>query len=208
MTDDNAYFLFSGALFGLSAGIAPGPLLALVISQTLRFGAKEGVKVAASPLITDIPIIACAALVSLSLAAVGPVLGALSMAGAVYVCYLGWSTAAMDVDQVAAVERSVHSIRKGVLVNALNPHPYIFWFTVGGPILYRANKHSTVIALLFLVLFYTGLVGVKILLAQGIGRYKAYITKSVLAWITRLLGLLLVILALLMVRDGIRLMAS
>lgn len=49
-------FLISGIIFGLSAGISPGPLLALVISETLKFGRKEGIKVAIAPLITDIPI--------------------------------------------------------------------------------------------------------------------------------------------------------
>ena len=47
----------TGMLFGLSAGLAPGPLLALGIAQTLRFGAGQGVRVALAPLITDLPII-------------------------------------------------------------------------------------------------------------------------------------------------------
>ncbi len=50
-------FLISGVVFGLAAGIAPGPLLALVFSETLKYEKKEGVKVAISPLITDLPIV-------------------------------------------------------------------------------------------------------------------------------------------------------
>ncbi|MDY6953588.1 MAG: LysE family translocator, partial [Thermodesulfobacteriota bacterium] len=46
-----------GIVLGLSAGFAPGPLLALVISQTLRHNAVEGLKVALAPLVTDLPII-------------------------------------------------------------------------------------------------------------------------------------------------------
>lgn len=49
-------FLISGIVFGLAAGVAPGPLLALVFSETLKYGKKEGVTVAISPLITDLPI--------------------------------------------------------------------------------------------------------------------------------------------------------
>jgi len=50
-------FLISGVVFGLAAGMAPGSLLALVFSETLKYGKKRGVKVAISPLITDLPIV-------------------------------------------------------------------------------------------------------------------------------------------------------
>ena len=36
----------SGGLFGLAAELSPGPLLVLVIQQTLRYGTSEGLKVA------------------------------------------------------------------------------------------------------------------------------------------------------------------
>ena len=49
--------LASGILLGLSAGLAPGPMLALVLAQTLRHGTREGCKVALTPLVTDPPII-------------------------------------------------------------------------------------------------------------------------------------------------------
>ena len=47
----------SGAFLGLSCGLAPGPLLALLLAQTLRHGPGEGCKVALAPLFTDAPII-------------------------------------------------------------------------------------------------------------------------------------------------------
>lgn len=49
--------LIAGMTLGLYAGFSPGPLLILVISQTLKHGYKEGVKVAFAPIITDVPII-------------------------------------------------------------------------------------------------------------------------------------------------------
>ncbi|MCX9013779.1 MAG: hypothetical protein OIN89_03135 [Candidatus Methanoperedens sp.] len=49
-------FLVSGMIFGLTSGISPGPLLTLVISETLKNGSSGGMKVAVAPLITDIPI--------------------------------------------------------------------------------------------------------------------------------------------------------
>jgi threonine/homoserine/homoserine lactone efflux protein len=37
--------LTAGIVLGLSAGFSPGPLTAFVISQALRYGVKEGLKV-------------------------------------------------------------------------------------------------------------------------------------------------------------------
>ena len=53
----------AGLVYGLSAGFSPGPLMALVISQTLKHGIREGAKVAMAPLITDLPIILVSLLV-------------------------------------------------------------------------------------------------------------------------------------------------
>lgn len=50
-------FLSTGTLLGLAAGFSPGPLLVLVISETLRHSVKEGVKLSIAPIITDTPIL-------------------------------------------------------------------------------------------------------------------------------------------------------
>ena len=46
-------YLVAAAVFGLSGGLSPGPLLALVVAETLARGRSSGLAVAASPLITD-----------------------------------------------------------------------------------------------------------------------------------------------------------
>ena len=38
--------LLFGIVFGLAAGLSPGPLITLVVSETLKNGKKEGIKVA------------------------------------------------------------------------------------------------------------------------------------------------------------------
>ena len=58
--DTFLYFMTSGILLGLSGGLSPGPLTALVISQTLRFGAREGMLVALAPILTDGPLVLAA----------------------------------------------------------------------------------------------------------------------------------------------------
>ena len=79
--------LLLGFSLGLGAGLAPGPLLALVIRATLQSGIAAGVRVAFSPLVTDIPIIAVAVLLASSLPE--DALGVLGIAGGAFVIWLG-----------------------------------------------------------------------------------------------------------------------
>ena len=51
-------FIITGIILGLSSGITPGPLLALVLSESLQHGAKAGMKVALAPVSCRIPIVA------------------------------------------------------------------------------------------------------------------------------------------------------
>ena len=84
------YFLSFGAVLGISSGLSPGPLLALVISETLRHGVKAGVKVALAPIITDLPIIILTLLVLSKLSGFPEILGAISLAGGIFICTLGF----------------------------------------------------------------------------------------------------------------------
>jgi threonine/homoserine/homoserine lactone efflux protein len=71
--------LLLGLSLGLGAGLAPGPLLALVIRSTLEDDIAAGIRVALSPLVTDLPIIVLAVVLASSLPE--PALGALGIAG-------------------------------------------------------------------------------------------------------------------------------
>jgi threonine/homoserine/homoserine lactone efflux protein len=80
--------LLLGLSLGLGAGRAPGPLLALVIRSTLQGGMAAGVRVACSPLVTDVPIVVLAVVLASSLPE--RALGALGVAGGAFVIWLGW----------------------------------------------------------------------------------------------------------------------
>ena len=53
-------FFVAGSVFGLAGGFSPGPTTTVVVSQTLRFGVLDGIKVAIAPALTDAPIIVIA----------------------------------------------------------------------------------------------------------------------------------------------------
>ena len=159
--------LVLGLSLGLGAGLAPGPLLALVIRSTLQDGIRAGVRVAFAPLVTDIPIIVLA----LTLAATLPdaALGALGIAGGGFVLWLGVE-ALRETPAPTAARTSAPAPRRdvlqGALTNALSPHPWVFWITVGAPIL---GDHGAGGSALFLGAFYLLLIGTKVAIAGALG---------------------------------------
>jgi threonine/homoserine/homoserine lactone efflux protein len=98
---------------------------------------------------------------------------------------------------------SANSLRKGVLTNLLNPHPYVFWITVGVPFILKAWATGPWGAALWLLIFYLMLVGSKIGLSILVGHTKRWIQSSVYIWLNRILGLLLLFFAVGLARDGI-----
>jgi len=195
-------FLLQGLVLGLSAGFAPGPLLTLVISESLRHGGRAGIRVSLAPIVTDAPIIAVTLLLLSRLSHFEPLLGTLSLLGGLFVLYLGWENIATKGVAMTPGRSSPRSLHKGVLVNFLSPHPYIFWLTVGGPITWRALEKGPLHAALFVGSFYALLIGSKVALAVAADRSRSFLTGPVYIAVMRLLGLALCLLAMLLVRDG------
>jgi threonine/homoserine/homoserine lactone efflux protein len=195
----------AGITFGLSAGLTPGPLLTFVITQTLRHGPREGIKVAAVPLITDLPIIALCLLVLSRVAGLDPLLGTLSLAGGLFVFYLAWDSFRTTPLEISADRRTAGSIKKGILINALNPHPYLFWVTVGGPIIVGARQEALSAAVAFVLFFYLLLVGAKVILALMVARSRNFLSSRGYLWSMRALGGLLTLFGFLLLKEGYRL---
>ncbi|MGD9334978.1 MAG: LysE family transporter, partial [Desulfobacterales bacterium] len=126
-------FLGIGFILGLSAGFAPGPLLTLVISETLQHDIRAGVKVALAPMITDLPIIMLTLFILVNLSGFHKVLGIISCMGGLFILYLGWQSIVTKGVELNLQVTRPKSLAKGIIVNTLNPHPYLFWFGVGGP---------------------------------------------------------------------------
>ena len=79
-------FIIPGIIFGLSSGMSPGPLLTLVISETLKHGIKEGVKIAIAPLLSDLPIVLVTITLLSYLSDIRPVIGVISLMGGAFLC--------------------------------------------------------------------------------------------------------------------------
>ena len=184
-------FLMSGALLGLAAGVLPGPMLTLVISETLHHGKKEGIMVACVPVITDAPIILVSVFVLAKLSGSDVILGIISILGALFVCYLAYESISLKGIEADSNSVEARSLRKGIITNFLNPHPYVFWMTIGAPLVLKAYKASPFVAVLYLAGFYFFLVGSKIVIALLVDRSKGVLQGRGYIYLIRALGVAL-----------------
>ncbi|MBW2485856.1 MAG: LysE family transporter [Deltaproteobacteria bacterium] len=199
-------FLSTGILLGLAAGFAPGPLLVLVISETLRHGIGAGLKASIAPLITDVPIIMVSLLLLNRLAQYKPILGCISILGGLFLLYLGYEsikTKGVELD-LSSYKKS--SFKKGVITNALNPHPYIFYMTVGAPIIFKSINQHILYTISFVGSFLLLLVGSKVVLALVAERSRSFLKGRLYIWVMRVLGVLLIIFSIVLLRDGFKLL--
>lgn len=200
------YFLTLGAMLGLASGCAPGPLLALVIAETLRHDVKSGVKVALAPVITDLPIILFTLFIVSKIADSQNILGIISLIGGIFVLFMAYENIRVKGVQLNISDENPKSLMKGILANTLSPHPYLFWLSVGTPLLNKAISTSPMAPLAFLGGFYALLLGSKVLLAVLVGKSKTFLQGALYITIMRFLGLLLGVLALLLFRDALKLL--
>ena len=198
-------FLIFGIFWGLSAGITPGPLLTLAVSETFKNNRKEGIKVAIAPLITDMPIILITTLILSKLSNFNLILGSISVLGSIFISYLAYKNIFLKNLKLKTVEK-LKSLEKGIIANFLNPNPYLFWFTVGAPTVLRALEEVGVFAAIFFPIgFYTFLVGSQISIVTIVGKYMNFLESRIYEYLIRSTGILLLFFALLFLRDGLRL---
>ena len=192
-------YLLIGLGLGLGAGVAPGPLQALVVTVTLSRGFAAGARVALSPLLSDLVVIVLSVLVVGSLP--DRAVAVLGVLGGVFVSWLGIEALREVAVPLEGEPRSEGgSVLRGALVNLLSPHPWLFWLTVGGPLLVAAWAESPAAALGFLVGFYLLLVGSKVVLAAIVaagrrrlsptGLHRAHVAAGLLLLATGLFLLL------------------
>ena len=137
-------FLLIGIILGLSAGFSPGPLLALVISETLQHNIRSGIKVALAPIVTDLPIILISLVILANLANFHPVLGIISLVGGIFLLLLGYQSLKNQGINLDVPRLNPKSLTKGIFTNLLSPHPYLFWLTIGAPTMTNAMNLSLI----------------------------------------------------------------
>lgn len=206
MGAEYSYFLASGLALGFSAGFAPGPLLTLVMAETLQHDMRAGIKVAIAPFITDLPIILFSLFVLAKIHNFNILLGCISLCGGIFIAKMGIDHFFIKDHSPVNASGSSSSLLKGIMTNLLSPHPYLFWLSVGAPIMGKALRVDSSMVVVFLVTFYLLLVGSKVFLAVIIGRSKHFLNSNVYIVLMRFLGTMLIVLALFLFKDGIYLL--
>lgn len=203
MSYDFFPMLLAGITLGFSAGISPGPLMALTISETLKSGTRAGLLVAFVPLITDLPIIAGSLFIVSQIQDINLLLVFISVIGALYLFYLGYENLKLKYATLGESGTNNSSFKKGVITNYTNPNPYIFWITIGGPILIASFNYSLINSITFLFTFYFFLVGVKVIIVFIGTKFKAFFNSSKYIFIIKFMGLLLILFGMILLYDAI-----
>jgi threonine/homoserine/homoserine lactone efflux protein len=196
-------FLISGFVFGLSSGLIPGPLLTLVISETLKYGIKEGIKISLAPILSDLPIVLVTILVLAQLSSIQPALAIISVLGGIFLVYLAIESFCFRGYDINDNMPRPQSLKKGLIVNLLNPNPYMFWFSIGAPTVVRAMDSGAVPASIFILSFYLALVGSKVGVAFITGKSRHLLESKNFIYTIRILGAVLLIFAALFIKNAL-----
>jgi threonine/homoserine/homoserine lactone efflux protein len=187
--------LLLGLTLGAAAGVSPGPLLVLVVSSALRSGWRAGVLVACVPVISDGIVVAGVLFVLDRLPE--HALTVLALTGTAFIAWTGvltirdsrHATLRLDAQEARAVSRQ--ALRQAVLVNLLNPHPWLFWATVLGPLVLSSWRREPVSAMTLIVGFYLTIVGSKAIIAVLVATGRHRLTDAAYRRTLLVAGLLL-----------------
>ncbi|MCP4808434.1 MAG: LysE family transporter [Proteobacteria bacterium] len=182
-----------GLVLGVGGGLSPGPLTALVVAETLRGGTRAGMTVAITPLITDTPLLIVTGLAAGLVSRIPLLEAGIGLVGAAFLVYLAWDTA--RAAGISTDGASPGSLKKAVLTNVLNPHPYVFWLAVGGPLVAEAWTEGAPSLAAFLLGFFGGIVGAKAIVAALLGRFRHLFTGAPYRWTMRALAVGMLVLA-------------
>jgi threonine/homoserine/homoserine lactone efflux protein len=196
------YYLLNAAGLGLAAGLSPGPLMTLIIAESLRDGLPAGFRVSLAPLVTDSVLVSLALLVAAPMPDWG--LSAISVVGGAIILWMGWGTirsAAPAATQAAAAamagggEAPVAArgaLSRGIATNLLNPQAFLFWLTVGGPMLKDAfTRYGAAGPVSFMAAFFTVMISINLVIAFSIARGRHLLQGEGYRWTLRLAGLML-----------------
>jgi threonine/homoserine/homoserine lactone efflux protein len=190
-----------GAGLGWAAGITPGPLHALIMVTSIAHGFRAGAMVAVAPLVADIPVVPIALVVVGSMS--DGVVRWLSFGGGLFVLWLGYDTIRNARRDEAAPQRGGSPLLKGIVTNLLSPHPWLFWLTVGSPILVMAWSENPALGLAFLGGFYGLMLSTKLAVALLASHGQRLVGTP---WYSRLIvgsGVLLAVLGGFLIRDAV-----
>lgn len=157
--------LLLGLLLGLLSGSIPGPYSTLVVTTALGRGFRAAAKVALMPLVSELVVLAIAALVIAGLPETA--LRWMGVAGGLLIFYLAyrtWHQAGRTTEEMGPSE-GPRRLLEGVALSLISPTPWAFWLLVGAPIFLGFWNTSWSYAAAFAGTFVLTLGGVRLTMA-------------------------------------------
>jgi len=134
------------------------------------------------------------------------ILGAVSLAGALFIGYLAYENITAKPTEINIKTVHPQSLKKGIIANFLSPHPYLFWMAVGAPMIVKAYHINILSVLFFISGFYLLLVGSKIVIALLVDKSRDVLKSMGYLYTIKTLGFALFLIAIFFIRDGLRLL--
>jgi threonine/homoserine/homoserine lactone efflux protein len=180
-------YLFFGITYALAAAIQPGPFQTFIISKTLENGWKKTLPAAFAPVLSDGPIIVLVLFILSKIPS--ELIRFLQIGGGLLLLYLAYSSfrSFLNFDNLNRPEenKTDSTLIKAVLVNLLNPAPYIGWSLIMGPIFIKGYQQSAANGIALIAGFYITIVlaqmGIILLfgLAKNLGSKVTRITLGI-----------------------------
>jgi threonine/homoserine/homoserine lactone efflux protein len=165
-------YLIFGISYAFACVVQPGPFQVFLFSQSVTNGWRKTIPLVFAPLMSDLPIII---LVLLVLSKVPhEVLLILQWFGGVFLLYLAfnayktWRNFNQNVNQDISPQQNIF---KAVMINLLNPNPYLTWSLVMGPLLIKSWSENPVYGIILVIGFYSSMIiysmGIVVLFAAA-----------------------------------------
>ncbi len=157
-------YLIPGITYGFAAAVTPGPLSMYLMSQSVSRDRRHALPVAFAPLLSDGPI---AVLVLTALSRVPPKLvHYLQLLGGIFILYLAFEAwkcwRGFRSENETRLESRPNNLVKAVLINWLNPNPYLGWSIILGPMVLEGWRDSAMNGVALILGFYSTMIAAMI----------------------------------------------
>jgi threonine/homoserine/homoserine lactone efflux protein len=152
-------YLIFGITYSFACVVQPGPFQAFLFSQSIKNGWRKTIPLVFAPLMSDLPVILLVLLVLTNVPhevlQILQIVGGLFLLYLAYTAYKAWRTFTPNVKDNIAPQFTVF---KAVLLNLLNPNPYLAWSLILGPLLIKSWNEAPVNSIVLLTAFYSSMV--------------------------------------------------
>lgn len=180
-------YLIFGITYAFAAAVQPGPFQTFIISKTLENGWKKTLPAAFAPILSDGPIILLVLFVLSKIPQ--ELIRFLQIGGGLLLLYLAYNSfkSFLNFEKLKKPEenKTDNTLIKAVLVNLLNPAPYIGWSLILGPMFIKGYQEAAVNGIVLIASFYITIVisqmGIILLfgLARNLGPKVTRITLGI-----------------------------